>query len=63
MKKFSIIINVAFCVMLLFSICIVFLGFNKNGNYSLYIIGGILLILGLLFNWYCFNRFVSRKDK
>ncbi|WP_442333635.1 hypothetical protein [Bavariicoccus seileri] len=63
LKKVLVAINVAFSLLLIFSVCIVFLGFSRSLDYNLYIIGGTLLIVGLLFNWYFFYKLTKKGEK
>lgn len=60
-KSLYTIVNLIFGIVLISLVFIFLLGYSENVSKNTYIFGGILLMLGIVFNWYMFIRTVKKR--
>lgn len=60
-KSLYTVVIMIFGIVFISLIFIFFLGYSENVSKNTYIFGGILLMLGIAFNWYMFIRIVKKK--
>lgn len=60
-KSLFTIVNLIFGIMFISLGLILFLGYFENISKNTYVFGGILLMLGIAFNWYMFIRTVKKR--
>lgn len=60
-KSLYTIVNFIFGIVFISLIFIFFLDFSENVSKNTYVFGGILLMLGIVFNWYMFIRIVKKR--
>ncbi|WP_320163744.1 hypothetical protein [uncultured Trichococcus sp.] len=62
-KSLYTIVNLIFGIVLISLVFIFLLGYSENVSKNTYIFGGILLMLGIAFNWYMFIRTVKKEGR
>lgn len=60
-KSLYTVVNFIFGIMFISLVFIFFLDYSENVSKNTYIFGGILLMLGIAFNWYMFIRVVKKR--
>ena len=60
-KSLYTIVNLIFGIVLISLVFIFLLGYSEKVSKNTYIFGGILLMLGIAFNWYMFIRIVKKR--
>ena len=60
-KSLYTIVNLIFGIVLISLVFIFLLGYSENVSKNTYVLGGILLMLGIVFNWYMFIRIVKKR--
>ena len=60
-KSLYTIVNLIFGIVLISLVFIFLLGYSENVSKNTYIFGGILLMLGIVFNWYMFIRIGKKR--
>ena len=60
-KSLYTVVNFIFGIMFISLVFIFFLDYSENVSKNTYIFGGILLMLGIAFNWYMFIRTVKKR--
>ena len=60
-KSLYTIVNLIFGIVFISVVFIFFLDFSENVSKNTYVFGGILLMLGIVFNWYMFIRIVKKR--
>ena len=60
-KSLYTIVNFIFGIVFILVVFIFFLDFSENVSKNTYVLGGILLMLGIVFNWYMFIRIVKKR--
>lgn len=60
-KSLYTIVNLIFGIVFISLVFIFFLDFSENVSKNTYVFGGILLMLGIVFNWYMFIRIVKKR--
>ncbi|OUL07559.1 hypothetical protein B0533_13265 [Sedimentibacter sp. SX930] len=60
-KSLYTIVNFIFGIVFISLVFIFFLDFSENVSKNTYVLGGILLMLGIAFNWYMFIRIVKKR--
>lgn len=60
-KSLYTIVNFIFGIVFISMAFIFFLDFSENVSKNTYVFGGILLMLGIVFNWYMFIRIVKKR--
>ena len=61
-KSLYTIVNFIFGIVFISLVFIFFLDFSENVSKNTYVFGGILLMLGIVFNWYMFIRIVKKRE-
>ena len=61
-KSLYTIVNFIFGIVFISLVFIFFLDFSENVSKNTYVFGGILLMLGIVFNWYMFIRIVNKRE-
>lgn len=60
-KSLYTVVNLIFGIVFISLVFIFFSGYTENVSKNTYIFGGILLMLGIAFNWYMFVRIAKKK--
>ncbi len=60
-KSLYTVVNFIFGIMFISLVFIFFLDYSENVSKNTYIFGGMLLMLGIAFNWYMFIRIVNKR--
>ena len=60
-KSLYTIVNFIFGIVFISLVFIFFLDFSDKVSKNTYVFGGILLMLGIVFNWYMFIRIVKKR--
>lgn len=63
MKYLLIAMNIVFGGLLLAAFLMVILAYNQGIDNKLSLVGGTLTVLGVLFNWYYFNRLIKQQNR